>query len=277
MKKKLLIFFLCNFIFIGYSFAHGDLHERIVEVTKEIKVAPDSIYLYLKRGKLYYQHESYQKSINDLNTSKNLGYNSVEQKLLFAKAYFKLEDYKTSLSYSDNILFVDPENVHAHKIKAQTLLKLGKFYDSAESFEAVINYATQSFPQNYIDASMAWELLQNDEGNVRANSIIEKGIENLGDLISLYNRLIDLSIKQENYDFAIAKQYRVISLSPRKETAYYKLSELYLLNENPKKALENLNLAKEHYNNLPVRLQSTSFMKELIDNIKSKEAQLQKI
>lgn len=277
MKKKLLIFFLCNFIFIGYSFAHGDLHERIVEVTKEIKVHPDSVYLYLKRGKLYYQHESYQKSIYDLNTSKRLGYNSVEQKLLFANAYFKLEDYKTSLSYSENILSFDSENVHAHKIKAKTFLKLGEFRKSAEAFEDLINYATQSFPQNYIDASIAWELLDNDEGNKRANSIIEKGIENLGHLISLYNRLIELSVKQKNYDFAIVKQYHVISLSPRKETAYYKLSELYILNGNPKKALENLNLAKEHYNRLPVRLQSTSFMKELIDNIKSKEAQLQKI
>ena len=277
MTKKLLIFFLCNFIFIGYSFAHGDLHERIVKVTKEIKAAPDSVYLYLKRGKLYYQHESYQKSINDLNTSKSLGYNSVEQNLLFAKAYLKLEDYKTSLSYSENILSKDSENVHAHKIKAHALLKLEKFYHSAESFEAVINYATQSFPQNYIDASMAWEFINNDEGNQRANSIIEKGIENLGHLISLYNRLIDLSIKQKNYDVAITKQHRVISLSPRKESAYYKLCELYLLNNNTEKALESLNIAKEHYNNLSVRLQQTSFMKELIANITSKESLLQKI
>jgi len=275
MTKKLLIFFLCNCIFIGFSFGHGDLHKRIVKVTKEIKATPDSVYLYLKRGKLYYQHESYQKSINDLKKSKNLGYNSVEQKLLLAKAYFKLEEYEISLSYSGDILYDDPENVHAHKIKAQTFLKQGNFCDSAHSFEDVINYASQSFPQNYIDASIAWELLNIDEGNLRANSIIEKGIENLGHLISLYNRLIELSIKQENYEFAITKQYRVINLSSRKEAAYYKLSELYMLNNNSKKALENLNLAKQHYNTLPIRLQNTSFMKELIKNIKSKQAQLQ--
>ena len=275
MKKILLIFFLCNCVFIQHSFAHGDLEERILEVTQEIKIAPDSAYLFVKRGKLYYQHEEYKKSVIELEKSKDLGFNTIEQKLLFAKTYFKSEEYKTTLFYSENILSKDSENVHAHKIKAQTLLKLEKFYESAESFEAVINYATQSFPQNYIDASIAWELLNNDKGNLRANSIIEKGIENLGHLISLYNRLIDLLIKQKSYDVAITKQYRVISLSPRKESAYYKLSELYILNNNPKKALENLNLAKEHYNNLPVRLQQTSFMKELIDNIISKETQLQ--
>jgi tetratricopeptide (TPR) repeat protein len=274
MKKKLLIFFLCNFIFIGYSFAHGDLDERILKVTKEIKVAPDSAYLYLKRGKLYFQHEAFNNSIADLNTSKTLGYRTTEQTLLFAKSYFGLKTYEKAMTYCNEILSDDPKNVRAIKLIAQTHFEQGNFTRSAYTFEDLINYTNQSFPKNYVDASQAWESLNTKEGFKRATAIINNGIDKLGPLISLYSRLKDLAVKQKHYDSAIETQHQIIKLSPRKETAYYNLSELFLLNNSKEEALESLNLAKTHFNNLPTRLQNTSFMKELIENIKSKESQL---
>ena len=65
IMKKTVILFLFNLILCGHIFAHGDLHGRILKVTKEIKVTPDSAYLYLKRGKLYFQHKFYNKSLSD--------------------------------------------------------------------------------------------------------------------------------------------------------------------------------------------------------------------
>lgn len=254
--------------------SHGDIHKRIIEVTKEIKVSPDSAYLYVKRGKFYFQHKSYKKSIDDLQKSKTLGYQSVEQKLLFAKGYNSLKAYEKALPYCDEILSNNPKNVRAIKVKAQAYLGQGDFYAAALDFENVINYSNKSFPENYIDASHAWELLDNDEGYKKGTIIIHKGIENLGHLISLYSRLIELAVKQGDYNSAIESQLLILNLSPRKETAYYKLSELYCLNGNAKKALEFLNLAKVHFNILPERLQNTAFMKQLIENIKSKETLL---
>ena len=274
MKKSLLFFFLFGTFFIPKIVAHGDLHERIVLVTKEIKVTPDSSYLYLKRAKLRYQHESYNKSISDLKKSKLLGYNSVEQKLLFAMDYFKLNDYQSTLLYTENILSQNAQNVHAIKIEAETNLKLENYCESAVSFEKIIEYATQSFPENYIDASTAWELLNTEEGFNQAISIIQKGIEKEGSLITLYNRLIDLAISHNDYNFAILKQLEVIKFSPRKETAYYKLNELYLIINERDKALESLKLAELHYNKLPSRTKNTSFMKDLIKKIISKKNEL---
>jgi len=275
MKKILLIFFLCNCIFIIPIFPHGDLDKRIIEITKEIKVAPDSAYLYLKRGKLFLQHEDFNKSIKDLKKSKSLGYQTIEQKLLFAKAYKNLGEYEMSIAFCKDILSKNPKNVRAIKLKAQIYFSQSNFYKSALAFENVIRYSNQSLPENYVEASQAWESLNTEEGFKRATSIIYKGINKLGPLMSLYSKLIDLAIKQKHYDSAIETQLQIIKLSPRKETAYYKLSDLYLLNNIPKNALESLNLAKAHFDKLPTRLQNTSFMKELIKNIKFKETQLQ--
>ena len=72
MNRILLSVLLLNIFLLPSSFAHGDLDERILEVTEEIKASQDSAYLYFKRGKLYFQHEEYEKSIADLKEDLNV-------------------------------------------------------------------------------------------------------------------------------------------------------------------------------------------------------------
>lgn len=257
-----------------YSYAHGDLDQRILETSLEIKKHSDSAYLYFKRGKLFYQHNEYKESLKDLKKALKLKHDNGEQKLLFAKNYFRLEKFKKTLLYSNNILETDSKNVLALKVKAQAFSKLGKYEESAITFEKVIAFTTKSFPENYIDASNTWEKLNTEKGIEQASLIIEKGIKNLGNLVSLYDRLIDLSLKQKDYKKAIEYKLEILSFSPRKERVYYRLCELYILNDNPEKALESLNLAKYHFYELPIRIQNTSFMKDLLLDIKEKEVLL---
>lgn len=150
-------FALCLFCFVTTSnvFAHGDLHERIQKVTKQIKKHPDSAFLYVKRGKLYLQHESYKKSIDDLRKSKNLGYISIEQNLLFVKTYLQLEHYDKALNHTDVILQLSPQNVRAYKLKGDIYFRLKEFEESAKCFQEVINNAAQVLPENYIDTALA--------------------------------------------------------------------------------------------------------------------------
>lgn len=275
MKNLLLLFFFLNLVFINTAVAHGDIHERIVEVTKAIEISPDSAYLYMKRGKLYFQHESYKKSIKDLKISKNLGYHSDEQNLLLARAYFGLKDFKMSRQYCEEMLSAEPRNVRAIKVLARIYYETGSFRKSALTFEKLIDYSNKSLPENYVEASKAWAALDNGEGERRSIAIINMGIETLGNLISLQQRLIELALINEDYNAAIETQLGIIKLSPRKEAAYYRLSELQSLNNDMEEALVSLNLAKTHFNALPVRLQNTASMKALIKNIRSQESHLQ--
>lgn len=271
MKRFLIFNIFFSFLFCTICFAHGDLDERIAKATKELKKTPDSAYLYFKRGKLFYQHEEFQKSIEDLKEAEKLKFYSQEQTLLFAKNYFELEDYYSTISFLDKILHTDSQNVLCIKLKAQTYLKLNKFYEAALHFEKVIEYSSQSFPENYIDTSVAWESLNTNEGYQNAIQIIDEGIFKLGELTILLDRQIQIAVTQKNYDVAIKTQQRIIELSNRKESAYFKLSELYNLKRDSSLALESLNLAKEHFNKLPLRIQNTSSMKDLLKNINASE------
>ena len=103
--------------------AHGDLHERILKISEEIKVNPDSAILYFKRGKLFYQHNNFKNSLKDLNKSADLGYFNLEQDFLFAKNYYKLKKYRSSLHFTAKILKVQPNNVNAYKLVGKVYFK----------------------------------------------------------------------------------------------------------------------------------------------------------
>ena len=112
-KRILFIFFL--FASVVTVYAHGDLIKRISTVTEEIKIYPDSAYLYFKRGKLYYQHNDFNNSLEDFKSSQKLGFNSGEQYFLIAKNHYKLNHFNTSKKYINKRLKDQLKNVNALK------------------------------------------------------------------------------------------------------------------------------------------------------------------
>lgn len=248
-------------------FGHGDLHERIVIVSKEIKENPDSAFLYFKRGSLYFQHESCKKAIKDLKKASKKGYQNIACDLLYAKSYKKLGKYKKALLYADKIQSNDSENVHAIKLKAQIAHEQKQYSKAALNFEKLIEKSEKTLPENYIDASLAWELTGTEEGKKEAVHVIKHGIEDLGELFVFYEYLRDLYIKYDSFNSALEVQNDIIERSNRKESAYYKAAEICLLSNNNDDALNYLNAAATAIESLPLRLQNTDAMQDLKANI----------
>lgn len=253
---------------------HGDIHERILKISKEIKKDSSNAHLYFKRARLYYQHEDYKNSLKDLNKSSKLGISTLEQDLLYSKTFLKLKDYNNSIHIAERVLKKQPRHVRAIKIMAQNYQEISENERSAIAYQKVIDNSANRLPENYVDASIAWEKLNSDVGYANAKKIIRRGIEDLGDLISLYNRLSEIALNQNDYVEAIKVQKEIIALMPRKEFAYFKLAELHQLNNDNVSALQSLNQSKSSIKKLPQRSQNTSFIKELKTNIKKTEALL---
>tara|TARA_R110002096_G_scaffold262085_1_gene455581 strand:+ start:146 stop:1006 length:861 start_codon:yes stop_codon:yes gene_type:complete len=266
-----LIFFCCF-----DAIAHGDLMKRILSLTEEIKVHSDSAYLYFKRGKLYYQHNDYNESIEDFKRSKKLGFNSDEQYFLFAINYYKLNHFITSKRYIDKILKDQPDNVKAVKLVGHINFKRKKFKKAAEAYEKVILISKKTFPENYLDGSEAWYALRTENGSERATTLLIEGIEALGDNIVLYDKLISIYIDQGDYSTAIKFQKKVIDFSHRKERNYLKLANIQLLQENYTEVLKSLAIAKKYYSDLPSRIKNTKFMKEFYSKLELKETLVKK-
>jgi len=248
-------------------YGHGDLHERIVAITNEIKSQPDSALLYLKRGELLYQHIDYKKSIKDFKTCSRLGYQSPRLNLGFARAYEGRDKLKKAEASLQKILAKDARDVRALRLLGRILFKMERYEEAAICYEKVIQYADITFTENYMEASVAWDKSENAEGSQNAIEVIKKGIGTLGELIVFYDRLVELSRKSQDYQTAIFYQNKLIELSNRKERVYYQRAQIFLEKGDTIAAKADLKLASEAIEKLPARLKNIKSIKELESDI----------
>ncbi|PHN04753.1 tetratricopeptide repeat protein [Flavilitoribacter nigricans] len=274
MKKGIFSLLILNFLALGVTLAHGDLHEQIQQVTKAIEERPDSAYLYFKRGKLYFHHEDFRECLADLQRAQSLGHHDLIQQLIFAKAHHQLGQPELALSYIDLILADHPHHVNALKTKGRISFDRGNYQTAALAFEQVIAHSIRSIPENYMDACRAWELLGTEQGQNRAIAILEKGIEALGPIISLYEKRTELLINYGRLEEAIAAQQAIIDISQRKEAAYYRMAEIHLMREDHSSAAQYLQLSRSAFESLPQRIQQTTAMTDLLKDINKHLQQL---
>jgi predicted Zn-dependent protease len=264
--------FIISFLFYGVSiYAHGDLHKRILKVTEEISISPDSAFLYFKRGKLNYQHSNYISSLKDLKNSKKLGLNSIELKFLIARNYYHLKKFNDCKKSIKEILKEKPGEINSLKLLAALYFKKEKFKKSAQLYDEVIKNSQITYPEHYLYASKAWYASNTRYGIKRSQSVLKEGIEKIGDIVLLYNELISNYLDLQDFDSAEKYQEKVIDISNRKERAYLRLANIQIQQEKFKAAELSILKAEESYIKLPYRLRNAIFMREFYSELQKKK------
>lgn len=258
---------LCCISIVSAAHAHGDLHERIVKVTEEIKVHRDSAYLYVKRGELYYQHEEHKKALKDFAKAEKLGYSDLRLSYDSALALYRLRRSEAALQKIDAILAKAPDHVKAHRLKGQIHSETGDDERAAMSFERVIELASSRLPENYLDAAFAWMNTGTTAGRQKAIATVEKGILDLGPILTLLDGMVSICLENHDFDCAIKYQSEIIAQLERKEWALYERAVIYVQANHNEKAKRDLQAAEEAIGQLPVRLQQQTNTIELRNKI----------
>ena len=249
--------------------AHGDLHMRIQELTLQIKQEPKNPDLYLQRAELFAQHHEPKKSNKDLKKCMRLGLNTTRVHLNLAKNYTTLEKSRKANDLLDqilakNALYDQVLNVQALNLKGIVLSQQKKFATAADYFEKVIAQAQETRPENYLNASAAWEQANMTK---QSKAILQKGIDDLGHLLVFHSKLVELSLQTQDWETAIAHQTQIIELSTRKERAYYERALIYLEQKQTQKAKLDLEQALLLIEKLPSRIKKTLASLELKNSI----------
>jgi len=259
-------FILLSALIILNSFgvnAHGDLVERIQKVSTKIIQYPDSAQLYHQRGVLYMQHGNFNLAILDLKYCRTLNYNNPLLPLDLATVLFHLKKYEIALIEIEEELCKQPQNLIALGLKGKVLVAQKKYNFAAYYFEKVIEYSAQPKPENYIEASKAWQLSNDLNAHCNAIEILENGATTLNGLITLQKEIIQLHLKNDDVEDAIALQSHLIKKLNRKEHAYYQLALIKLNNQMIESAHQDLLLARQAIRQLPTRLLSTKAIQSL--------------
>jgi len=245
-------------------FGHGDLDVRIAALSQQIKSHPDSALLYLQRGELHLQHEVPRKAFRDFRKCQQRGLYSTRLQYNFALAFYQLKKYSRAIAVLEELLENDPDHVLAYRLSGRSFFEAKEFEKAAIAHDEVIKRSLKTFPENYLEASMAYEKSQRPEYQALAKVRIEEGIEDLGPLRAFYNRLIELYDQENNFEKIIDYQSQIIKSAERKERAYFSRAQTHLKAKDFKRAKQDIEAAQAAIDQLNPRVIQQKATQELL-------------
>ncbi len=247
-------------------YAHGDLHERILKLSQQIKNTPASDSLYMERGKLYYHHQELDSALADLQKANSLGYKGTDHNFWLAKVYLADDQTKNAEQAIAKHLKLYPFDINALRVGGTIALASSDLNLAYQRFFLVVEKAEKLIPENILELSTTAEKL---DSLPAAESALVNGIEQLGNLVVLEASLINIYLKQRKMEQVVAIYEKRLDKLQRKERYYYELANIYDMFGEQAKASEYLSLADQALEKLPPHLRQTAAMHQLAEQINS--------
>jgi len=248
-------------------YAHGDLHDRIVEVSRQIDKHPDDARLYLKRGDLHRAHEAWPEAWADYEEAsrRSPGLHVVDRsrgQLLLA--WGKPDQAK---AYLDRYLRQCPEDGDAYLSRARVLYALGSFAGAVRDFTRTIDHVDPVQPQHYVERARAERALGEDHlpGAIRG---LDEGIARLGSNVALELLAADLEVDAKRYDAALARVDRIAARTPRKHPWLARRGSILEVAGRPAAARAAYADALKEIQSLPAARRNTRATRELEERVR---------
>lgn len=262
-------------LYIGFLLfpVHGDLEVQIAEKNRAIKASPDSIWLYVERGLLYYQHEQADSALLDYDFALNNGLDTSIVYCYMSEALLSKNEYKRGLYHVSEFLKQEPNHKRGIHVRAKLLQALGKLVEAATDFEYIICHSDNNTPQDYIQ--LANLFLHIDSANFeKPIDVLNRGLERLGELFSLRMKIYELEKMRKNYAAAHTMLDKIMQPLSRKERLLIEKAALFLLESKTIEAAQCLVDAENAITSLPIRFQNigaTIKLKERINQLRQQQ------
>jgi tetratricopeptide (TPR) repeat protein len=195
------------------AFAHGDIHERIEVLTKQIAANPQDAQLYVQRAELSRQHADWQAALADCDQAHKLD-PAIEMDLLRGRTLLESGRPADALPLLDGFLVRHPGHAQALVYRARTLAKLERHAASIADYREALKRTPTPEPdlvQECADALAA-------RGCVKeAVQVLAAGIDKLGEIPSLVQRAMNLEIATKDFTAALRRVESMRQSAPRPE------------------------------------------------------------
>lgn len=272
MKQSLILMGLLSLLIPSFLFAHGDIHEQIIQISKRIEKDPNNSALYLKRGQLYVQHKDFDKAEKDYQKVRFLDKKLIITDILMAQLLVKKKQPQKGLPYINTYLQHKNKDVNGLLLRAKIYQQLQKQTLAKQDIKTAFTNLKNPLPKHYILIAEA-TLLADNSNIAEAIVWLQKGQSQFGFDIVLKEKEIDLLTKSKQYDGALLAIDEVLERFQRKEKWLFQKGQICENANQPKVAIIHYKATLKAIHNLPKRLQMTGKMMELeaasIQNIKN--------
>lgn len=212
----------------AWVLAHGDLHDQIAALTKQIQTDPRNAELYLKRGQLHRAHGEWDPAMADFDQVATLDPRLTIVDLVRGKTLLDANWPVSAKVALDRFLAKQPKHADALATRARVLVKLNQPLAAAEDFTRAITHRPEPEPDLFIERAQALAAAGDDKID-QALRGLDAGIKKLGPLVTLQFPAIELELKRKHYEAALARLETMAAQSPRKETWLARRAEILKL------------------------------------------------
>jgi hypothetical protein len=202
-------------VFARAAVAHDDLANQIAALTAQIAQQPRSAELLLRRAGLYRLQREWAASLADLDRAERLDPNLQTVDLIRAWLYFDKTEWLLAERSATRLLDRQPRHVTALLLRARARLRLGRRQPAIDDFGAALN--ERPLPDVYLERARA--IAEGTGGSVEQSlRSLDAGVARLGPVVTLELAAIDLEMRLNRYDAALARLDRVSAPASRQDT-----------------------------------------------------------
>jgi len=244
------------------GFSHGDIHEQIDALTRQIAEHPDNASLLLKRADLHRVHGESAEALKDLDRVSNMDPTLKTVDLVRGKVLLDSNQPALAQAALDRFLARVPNHVDGLVTRAQVRIKLGENARAIADFSQAIANSPRPDPQLYLDRASLLRNMKQPRFDEALRGL-EEGIAKLGPLVTLELPAIELEVLQNKYDAALQRLDRLAGGASRKETWLVRRAEILIKAGRFGEARQTFTAALKAIQTLPDELRNKPATRDL--------------
>ena len=213
--------FIILFGALTTSFGHGDLHERIEVLNRQIAASPQDTTLLLQRAHLHFEHQDWTQFEADLRQCSS----HPEAAFLRARGYYKRGEFKQAEALFSEQIEANSEDAVAYLWRARSRLRQDKPVPAAHDFQLVLNRGAMTDPELYLEYARVLISLDQTKS---ALLILDRGSKELHHPPSLESFALTVEENAGLWAEALGRVDRWIEKSSRKERLLYRRGEVLI-------------------------------------------------
>jgi tetratricopeptide (TPR) repeat protein len=205
--------------------ADDDLHELIVELTRQLKREPRNASLYLKRGEAHRLHKDWDEALSDYNRAESLDPKLDAVNYGRGMLYFDRGKFEQAKQWLDRFVAAHPNDADALMTRARLMVKLSQRLAAVKDYTRALEQMPKPKPEYYIERA---EVLLAEGANYKEEVIrgIDEGLSRLGSIVTLELFALEIETSLKRYDAALVRIERLEKQTPRKEVWLVRRGEI---------------------------------------------------
>jgi tetratricopeptide (TPR) repeat protein len=251
-----------GFPLIGWT--HGDTHEALANVSREIQARPDDPKLYLRRGELHRAHQDWAASGADFDKAQELDATLIIAELLRGEMLADAGRLADAAAALDRFLRQCPDSTPGFTARARVHAREKRWVAAADDFNRAIEFARTPNPELFIERAQALRAAGRLDDAI---ATLDAGLAKLGALITLTQLAIDCEVEAGRLDAALARLAKVVDTAPRKERWLFRRGELLEKAGRSEAARAAYTAAQVALAKLPPERRATAAMEKLAQEL----------